>query len=163
MYSCMNDLCSPFYVTEPSFIGTVNTTLAIHCILQHHTVLIILINAGHDNMPFVCVGDVFSSQYDAGASIALQALEWRWSGLKFNSSVTSSVLVSIKPIRLSRNLTWHQELNLTSVKKGVKIISSVTLMTFAPPASYCDLEFTAAVLISNSWTSDIFRSEVGFV
>ena len=75
MYSCMNDLCSPFYVTEPSFIGTVNTTLAIHCILQHHTVLIILINAGHDNMAFVCVGDVFSSQYDAGASIALRALE----------------------------------------------------------------------------------------
>ena len=45
------------------------------------------------------------SQYDTGAS-TVSGLRWSW--LKFNSSVTSSALVSVQPFRLSK--FWgHQE------------------------------------------------------
>ena len=50
------------------------------------------------------------SQYDAGASVALWASEWRWSWLKFNLSIASPALVSVQTIRfLSKNLTAGTE------------------------------------------------------
>ena len=61
----------------------------------------------------VC-GKPGSQYYDAGASLASQALRWHWNGLDFYSSVALSALANVQPIRLSKN--ERQEYNLTSEK-----------------------------------------------
>ena len=42
-------------------------------------------------MYFYTVTVKVGSQYDAGASIALQASEWHWSWLKFNSTLFANI------------------------------------------------------------------------
>ena len=62
------------------------------------------------------------SQYDAGASVALQVSGWCWNGLYFYSMCC---VASIQPIRLSKNLTSGIEFWL--VKKSI-FLSTLTML-----------------------------------
>ena len=79
------------------------------------------------------------SKYDVGTSIASQVSVWRWSWLKFSLSVTSPALVSIQPIRLSKNLTSGIKFDYW---KNTLLLCFVMLMMLTLPASYCEPAFS---------------------
>ena len=65
-------------------------------------------------------------------AVASRVSGWCWSRLDFYSSVTSRVLASVQPIRLSKNLSSEMQFDWK------KILFPLTLTTLTAPAAYCE-------------------------
>ena len=90
-------MCDSYMYVKPIKMssGVVKVWKWPHCsvTLRH------IITCGTVSSIPVCV---WVHNYDAGVSITSWVSGWRWNWLKFNLTITSPVLVSVQPIRLSK-------------------------------------------------------------